>query len=194
MKVLSIILLFGASASRPQTVAPPQLQRAPGIVILTWSWNEHSTVPGNNSYPVVPQTNSTGQRSRDPFGPKDALEGARKIETVTVQPPPRDNRPAKWYQYRVTVKNTGPKTIKSISWDYIIIEPDNEGRFAHHQFRSARKISPGKEQQITEFSIAPPSRVVNAGVVNKTKGEPLVGRVIITRIEYVDGSAWQFKF
>jgi hypothetical protein len=193
MEVLSIILLIAASVSPPQTMAPPQLQSPPGIVILKWNWNEHSTVPGNDLYATVPRTNSTGQPgSRDPFGTKDDLEVARKLETVTVQPPGRNNRPVKWYQYRVTVKNTGPKTIKSMSWDYII-DPGNEDRFVHHQFRSAKKIRPGKKQQITEFSIAPPSRVVNVGAVNKTKGEPLVGRVIITRIEYADGSVWQLR-
>lgn len=194
MEVLSIILLIAASASPPQAVVPPQSQSPPGIVILKWSWNEDSTVPGNDLYSTVPRTNSTGQtRSRDPFATKDDLEAARTLETVTVQPPRRNNRPVKGYQYRVTVKNTGPKTIKSMSWDYIFIEPGNEGRFAHHQFRTAKKIRPGKKQQITELSVAPPSRVINVGVVNKTKGEPLVGRVIITRIEYVDGSVWQLS-
>jgi len=195
MEVLSVILLIAASASPPQAVAPPQLQSPPGIVILKWRWHEHSTVPGYDLNSGVPRTNSAGQPgSRDPFSTKDDLDAARKLETVTVRRPGRDNRPVKWYEYRVTVKNTGSKRIKSMSWDYIVIDPANEGQFAHHNFRSAKKISPGKTQQLTEFSVAPPSRVVNVGVVNKTKGESLVGRVIITRIEYVDGSVWQLKF
>jgi hypothetical protein len=194
MEVLSIILLIAASASPPQTAAPPQLQSPPGILILKWSWNEHSTVPGDDLYSAVPRTNGTGQPgTRDPFGTKDHLEAARKLETVTVKPPGRNNRSVKWYQYRVTVKNTGPKTIKTMSWDYIVIDPGKEERFAHHRFRSAKRIGPGKKQQITEFSVAPPSRIVNVGVMNKTKGEPLVGRVIITRIEYADGSVWQLS-
>jgi hypothetical protein len=193
MEVLSIILLIAASASPPQAVAPTQLQRPPGIVILKWSWNEYPTVPGNNPYLAVPRTNGTGQRSRDPFGPKDALEGARKKETVTVQPPSRDDRPVKEYQYRVTIKNTGTKTIKGMSWDYIFLDPAHEARSAHHRFRSEKKIRPGKKQQITQFSLAPPTRVVNVRVVNKTEGEPFVERVIITRIEYVDGSVWQLR-
>jgi hypothetical protein len=193
MEVLSIILLIAASASPQQTVAPTQLQRPPGVVILKWSWNEYPTGPGNNPYPAGPQTNGTGQRSRDPFGTKDPLEGARKTETVTVQPPPRDTRPVKRYQYRVTIKNTGTKTIKDVSWDYIFIDPANEDRFAHHHFRNEKKIRPGKKQQITQFSLAPPTRVVNVRVVNKTEGEPFIERVIITRIEYVDGSVWQLR-
>ena len=193
MEVLSIILLIAASASPPRAVAQTQLQSPPGIVILKWSWNEYATVPGKNPYPAVPQTNSTGQRSREPFGPKDPLEGARQTETVTVQPPPRDNRPVKGYQYRVTIKNTGTKTIKGMSWDYIFIDPANEDRLAHHHFRNEKKIRPGKKQQITQFSLAPPTRVVNVRAVNKTEGEPLIERLIITRVEYDDGSVWQLR-
>ncbi|HEV2828525.1 MAG TPA: hypothetical protein VGW76_13080 [Pyrinomonadaceae bacterium] len=195
MQVLSVILLIAASASSPQAVAPPQLQSPPGIVIVKWSWHEHSRVPGNDLYSPVPPIGSAPQPgSRDPFSPKDDLEAARKAESITVRRPGRDNRPVKWYEYRVKVKNTGSKRIKSLSWDYIVIEPANEGQLAHHNFRSAKKISPGKTQQLSEFSVAPPSRVVNVGVVNKTKGESPVEGVIITRIEYADGSLWQLKF
>jgi hypothetical protein len=80
-----------------------------------------------------------------------------------------------------------------MSWDYIFIDPANEDRFDHHQFRSEKKIRPGKTQQITEFSFAPPSRVVDVRVVNKTEGGRFVERVIITRIEYVDGSVWELR-
>jgi hypothetical protein len=193
MEVLSMILLIAASASLPQALAPTQIQRPHGIVILKWNWNEYPTGRSNNPYPVVPQNNSTGQRSEDPFGPKDALEGARKTETVTVKPPPRDNQPAKGYQYRVTIKNTGTKTISGISWDYIFIDPANEDWFVHHHFRNEKKIGLGKKQQITQFSLAPPTRVVNVTVVNKTEGRPFIEKVIITRIEYVDGSVWQLR-
>lgn len=193
MKVLWIILLIAASASPPQAVVPTQLQHPAGIVILKWSWNEYSTAPGNNPYPTVPRTNGTGQRSRDPFGAKDPLQAARNTETISVKPPPKDNRPVKGYQYKVSIENTGTKTINGMSWVYIFIDPANEDRVAHHQFRSEKKIRPGKKQQITEFSLSPPSRVVNVSVENKTEGKPFVERVIITRIEYVDGSVWQLR-
>jgi hypothetical protein len=183
--VLSIILLITVSASTIQAEAQTLLQSPPGIVIRRWSWSESS-----NASSAVPRTNSTAQRPRDPFKTKDPLDEARQVETITVQPPPRNRRPIKGYQYRVTIKNTGTKTIQGMSWDYIFIDPAAEDRVTHHQFQSKKKIRPGREAQITEFSLAPPSRVVSARVVNKPKDQPFVEQVIITRIEYIDGSVW----
>jgi hypothetical protein len=190
MPVLSLILLVAVSAQTSIASHPTQLQAPPDIVIVKWSWNEYSTLPGNvSSSSAVPQNSPMNPKARDPFGPKDHLEGARQGESVKV-PPPRDNRPAKRYQYKVVVKNTGTKTIKSLTWNYVFSEPDNEERLELHQFRTEKKIKPRQKQEITQLSFAPPRRVVNVNDLNKSNGQPAGEQVIISRIEYVDGSVW----
>jgi hypothetical protein len=192
MKVLSLILLIAVSALPSIANRPTQLQDPPDIVILKWSWKEYSTLPGNVSSTTT-QNSVTNPKSREPFGPKDALEGARHGESVKVAPPPGNNRPVKRYQYKVVVKNTGAKTIKNLTWNYIFVEPGGKERFEGHQFRTEKKIKPGQKQEITQLSLAPPSRVVNVSALSKTDDKPSGERVIITRIEYLDGSVWNLE-
>lgn len=192
MEVLSLILLIAVSAQPSIASRLTQLQDPPDIVILKWSWNEYSTLPGNVPS-TVSQNTRTNPRSRDPFGPKDQLEGARQRESVKGAPPTANNRPVKRFQYKVVVRNTGTKTIKSLIWNYIFFEPGNKERFEGHQFRTEKKIKPGQQQEITQLSLAPPGRVVHVGALSKTEGNPSGERVIITRIEYVDGSVWNLE-
>ena len=95
-------------------------------------------------------------------------------------------RPIDLFRYRVNLKNTGIKVVKAVVWDYQASDTDQFNDTVHRQFRCTTKMKPNQSQRFEGFSVLPPTRVVTA-TGNKSFSE----RVILNRIEYVDGTSWQ---
>jgi hypothetical protein len=82
------------------------------------------------------------------------------------------------------------KTIKSIDWDYLSLDPTTQKEVARHPFTSDETIKPGKHKEISVLYLIPPVKLVNARMLNK-KDLPFTERVAVARIQYSDGSSWQ---
>ncbi|HEX8491251.1 MAG TPA: hypothetical protein VF658_00270 [Pyrinomonadaceae bacterium] len=95
------------------------------------------------------------------------------------------------YLYQMTVRNTGRKEIKAVHWQYIFTDSLDPNIVTRHQFQSRAKISPGKEIKLSRFAVTPPSQVVNAKAIEIDLKQQYSEQVLITRIEYADGSAWE---
>jgi hypothetical protein len=102
-----------------------------------------------------------------------------------VVPLPRDG-----YRYKLTLRNDGVKTIKSIDWDYLFLDPTTQQEIARHQFTSDETIKPGKNKEISVLYLIPPVKLVSARMLNK-KDLPFTQQVVVARIQYSDGSSWQ---
>ena len=89
------------------------------------------------------------------------------------------------FRYKVSLKNTGLKMIKSISWDFQGSYTEDFADTTHRQFRCTAKLKPNSSERFEGHSILPPVRVISAS--NKT----FIQRVVINRIEYDDGTFWQ---
>lgn len=77
---------------------------------------------------------------------------------------PRDG-----YRYKLTLQNDSIKTIKSIDWDYLFLDPITQQELAHHQFTSDETIKPGKSKEISVLYLIPPVKLVSAQMLNKKK-------------------------
>jgi hypothetical protein len=66
------------------------------------------------------------------------------------------------YRYKISVRNSGQKAVKSIDCDYVFLDPDTQTEVERHQFTSDEKLSPGKEKELSVFKLAPPTRTVSA--------------------------------
>ena len=99
---------------------------------------------------------------------------------------PRDG-----YKYKVTVRNDGAKTIKSIDWDYYFVDPVTNQELARHQFTSDETIKPGKSKEISVLYLKPPVKTVEVRSLKKKEGSAFAGRVVIARLQFSDGSVWQ---
>ena len=97
----------------------------------------------------------------------------------------RNSRAVDMFRYRVSVKNTGLKMIKAISWDFQGSYTEDFADTTHREFRCTAKLKPNQSERFEGHSILPPIRVISAA--NKT----YVQRVVINRIEYDDGTFWQ---
>lgn len=99
---------------------------------------------------------------------------------------PRDG-----YRYRVKLRNDGVKTITSIDWDYYFLDPASNQELSRHQFTSDETIKPGKSKEVSVLYLKPPVKTVDARSLKKKERESFVGRVIVARLQFSDGSVWQ---
>jgi hypothetical protein len=95
------------------------------------------------------------------------------------------------FRYKLSVKNTGAKTIKTIDWDYLFFDAATGEKVGHQQFTNDEKINPGKEKSLEVFVPTPPARVISVQALNQKENERLFGKVILMRIVYADGSVWE---
>ena len=115
--------------------------------------------------------NSIENRSRDMLDLEESVK--------------RESQPVDIFRYRVNVKNTGIKVVKSVFWDYQASYADDYSDTAHRQFRCTAKLKPNESERFDAYSILPPIRIIAAS--KKTLNQ----RVVVNRIEYADGTFWQ---
>ena len=118
--------------------------------------------------------NSIENRSRDML----ELEQAVMRESI-------NGKPIDLFRYRVNVKNTGVKVVKSVFWDFQASYTEDFDDTTHRQFRCTSKLKPNQSERFEGYSNMPPLRVVSATA--KTFNQ----RIVINRIEYDDGTSWQ---
>jgi hypothetical protein len=88
------------------------------------------------------------------------------------------------YMAKATLKNTGAKAIKSVSWDYVFTDEKEQKVLKRYRLQSKQQILPGETQTVG----------AGLGLDPKEKTPHIkTGRqsVEVTRIEYADGSAWK---
>ena len=91
------------------------------------------------------------------------------------------------YTARAKLKNTGLKTIKAVSWDYVFRDALGERKeLKRYRLQSKQQVLPGETQLLSrdvELDPKDNTRHITTGKQN----------VEIVRIEYADGSVWRQK-
>ncbi|MDQ3665828.1 MAG: hypothetical protein M3410_04350 [Acidobacteriota bacterium] len=95
------------------------------------------------------------------------------------------------YRYKVTLRNEGLKTIKSVDWDYLFLDPLSLLEVARHQFTSDESIKPGKSKEVSVLYLIPPVKTVSARMLNNKESMSFTEQVVVARIQFSDGSVWQ---
>lgn len=181
MKSLCVILLLLVQVIGAQAASVFQDDPKPEVEVLKYSWNEYSLMIEQELDPQM--STAADPRPRDPFDPP------RRREVKTRSHPAGDIQD-KGYQYKVRIKNSSrTKTIKSIDWDYVLIDPNNPKDVSHHRFHTDKKIEPGKDEQITVSSTVPPVQVINVKSIDKP-AKP-TEKIVVMKVEYTDGSTWE---
>ena len=203
MKLLaaSFLILISALVASAQT--PHNSQDPPDVTVVKFSWDKERI--GWQRDPFSPPVESNDEmriRARD----EKRIEEAKKSgSSVDVNRAERDARadaaiaarmrqkapPGYAYRYKVTLRNSGAKTLKAVDWDYIFFEPGTEVEIGRHQFGSEEKIRPGKSGELERMILAPPTQTISADALSKGKGPLFDERVVLMRIEYSDGTVWQ---
>jgi hypothetical protein len=127
---------------------------------------------------------------RDPTA--DTLE-ARSAELDKVVQESRAPKPVDGFAYKVKVQNLDTKVADVVFWEYRFIDPAKPDVIARRQFLCAVKIEPGKTKDIQAFSVSGPGDVVSLAGASIASGNTLTEKVVINRVEYVDGTIWRRK-
>jgi len=192
--LLSMLILTGSS--------PAALPQDPGsgVAVIKFSWEKERIRPRPSVSPLASQDELIQQsrRERDLAAARNSADKGRagQIETQIInhqeatakardQELPRDG-----YRYIVTLRNDGEKTVKSIDWDYIFVDPMTQQEVARHQFTSDETIKPGKSKQFWVLYLIPPVKTVSARMLNKKDPMPFTEQVVVARVTYSDGSIW----
>ena len=95
------------------------------------------------------------------------------------------------YIYKIKVRNNGAKTITRLYWEYQFLNPETQEVMGTREIFSVLKLSPQKSHVIKAFSRRQPTILVSADRLDKKYRDQYIERLIIHRIHYSDGTAWQ---
>ena len=189
--VLFFLLLIDVSAQT--SASQPQV---PDLAVTKKNWRKEINHPALTADPFEPNDEQAElQRAQKDNAVRNA---ARVREGTTPQPTVRTTKPLPTepdgprarFVYRVTVKNTGTKTITGLAWDYLFFDSSKVEQVGQHSFQQRVKIRPGKSAELIKYSNMPPTSVIDATKAKKGEVE-LSEEVLIRRIEYEDGSVWE---
>lgn len=204
MKTLIMLLIFvappppGANAQSPAGMQdPPELQ----IVKFSWSKERLGWERDPFSGPVE-NFDEMRVRSRNEKRIDDAKRGGNsaeadrikreaKADSAILEQRRRQSPPRYGFMYKLSVRNTGAKAVKSLDWDHVFFDPASEAEVGRHQFTGDEKIGPSKQKEFSVFIPAPPSRTVSVDKLIKGERDSIGERIVIIRIQYADGSVWQ---
>ncbi|MET0622171.1 MAG: hypothetical protein ABW250_04230 [Pyrinomonadaceae bacterium] len=215
MKILGLILLslLACAPAAAQTPAgPPPSPEAHGVSVVRATWRKEVFNPALMEDPLSASDNTVRQlrerkeitrenneRSRTgrilvPL-PTQATGEPKPTQTpgeparVVTEPPPSDPRVS--YLYEVKVVNKGTKKIRSLVWEYVLVDPATRSEVGRHAFETKAGIGVGKEQTLLGRSGQHPVGVVHVTKSDKEKSGQYAERVEILRVVYEGGDVWE---
>ncbi|HWS54580.1 MAG TPA: hypothetical protein VN228_10650 [Pyrinomonadaceae bacterium] len=88
------------------------------------------------------------------------------------------------YRAAATVRNDGAKAVRAVEWAYVFAEPEGGRELKRYRLQSKQTIEPGATATLTrDVSIKPDEESRHL-----TTGRQ---QVVVTRVEYADGSVWK---
>ena len=168
VEVLEVeVLMREVKANR---VRDPRATPPPGPVSAT-------DIPGVRPKPDSREKPTISDRSRE----------LREIGSRTVREPVLVRSEDRYiYHYRVRLKNTSTKKIKSILWEYQLL--DGTGSILSQRiFFCSVTIKAQSDKVLQPGTFSPPNRVVSADNPDDLAQKQ---RVVVNQVEYSDGSIW----
>jgi hypothetical protein len=196
MKFLTHTLLIFLIVSGALAQAPSDPKPAPGVAILQNSWRKVIRNPALDDDPL--------RASRETIELENAKRETARINQVLRDlgreqiPPPtqgssgiRMGKTTVTYVYEARIRNDGDKTLKAVVWHYSFFDAEKKEEVGRTAMTSKVNLRPGKITDLSGVSRTSPVRVVDA----QKSGQELKGlyteKVVITRLEYSDGTFWQ---
>jgi hypothetical protein len=170
---------------------PPPTQGPPGVEVVKYSWSKEriawerepfgSTAEGSND---VRARVSTERRRGGALEERQA--NAERAAKVRPPAPPRYA-----FNYKLSVRNAGPKAIREIDWDYVFTDAATGEELGRREFTSVEKIGPAKRKELSVLVSSSPTQRISVYALGKGERDGLVEQVIIVRMLYDDGTVWQ---
>jgi hypothetical protein len=190
--ILSILVLFATLIAGAQTPVAPE--GPPDLQVVKYSWSKERI--GWERDPLASEVFGQEVRSRAlrerPSGSilADRSEKVQEAAAAKSQPPAP---PRYSFTYKLSVHNTGPKTIKEIDWDHVFRNAATGEELGRREFTAVEKIAPGKRKELSVFTPSPPTPTISIYKLVKNEREGLVEQVMVLRVLYDDGTTWQAR-
>jgi hypothetical protein len=191
--VLAILSAGSAFAQVPSSTSGP-----PDITVVKISWRSVERnfkldtadpigIPGSTARVAVNQARiNEANRSNNPgdHTPPVLLD----VPSAPAAPP--NLRQWANFIYEFTVKNTGSKIIRKLVWEYSFTDPSTQKVVGRREYKSSKKIRPGKTAKLVVHSNLSPIGTINAKQAAQNSQEHSPEQMVIQRVEYTDGSVW----
>ena len=162
------------------------------LTVLNHSWRKESSSQQVSSNPRrPPDEDRIGQT---PAERDILLQRGKEWPNQSVPVPPSRSTTGGGrdvYVYKITVKNDGAKLIKEVDWEFRFLHPDTQEELGNVRVSSKVNLSPGKTKVIKSRTHQQPIGVVLADQLDNKYRDQFREEVVIHRIVYSDGSAWQ---
>ena len=181
--LLTLLLTKFVTAQQSGSTDPTDL------TVLDHSWRKESSSQQVNSNLRRPNEERIGQTPIE----KDMIRQREKEfpnQSVQTPMPVPSSRPDV-YVYKITVKNNGAKLIKEVYWDFRFLHPDTQQELGSIVVSSKVNLSPGKTKVIKSRTVQQPMGVLLPDQSAKKYRSQFKEEIVIHRIVYSDGSAWQ---
>lgn len=194
--LLSFVLLtqfFTFTQEQVTSAGAPPIEVLEAEVLMMEVKGNRSRVPRTTPPPgPVDATEIPGVRSKPDNQSQPTISNrSRDLRNVGSQPV-RESVPVRTedryvYYYRVRLKNTSPKQIKSILWEYQLLDGTDSTILSQQIFFCNVTIKAQSVKDLQPGSYSPPNRTVSAdNPDDRTQKQ----RVVVNQIEYSDGSIW----
>lgn len=187
-------LLFAISVSAQEPQPDAADSAPPNIVVLKKNWSKGYPPMRDSFHSQTDMQQQVRAEKAVIERRQDALPNQPTEERmpVFVRTPPMTRANSGYvYTYKIKLKNTGAKAITKVYWEYQFLDPQTKEVLGTRQIFSNVKLAPGKIKTIQADSRRQPTTRVMADNADKKYQDSFTERVIIHRIEYTDGTAWQ---
>lgn len=194
---MKLFLAFASTILAATLQAQINTQEAPNLIVLKFACGKYENSghmirsvqepdPPMNEPIVINQ-----ERKNEPQEVKnrrDMQERRAELRNAEINAALSKQPKSTLYFYRLGVRNTSAKEVKSFAWQYQ--QADSPDPF-DRQFFCVVNAKPNASKQFELFSPLAPSRVVDVSKAGEKMEKYDIEKVIINKIEYMDGSIWQ---
>jgi hypothetical protein len=203
MRVVVVLLSFLFVAPLVSAQTPARTSEGAEVQLLKFSWAkerlnwERNPFGGpNENFHQMQFRARSEKRASDAKASNSAdaskLEKDAKGDAAIVAVANQSSKPPRYYFfYRASMKNTSAKAITEIDWDYIFFDEGTGDELDRREFTSVENIGPGKQKELSFTLLTPPTRRISVHSLDKKERSGIVGKVVIVRVKYADGSVWE---
>jgi hypothetical protein len=196
-KRLALIIVFVLLGSCVTVFSADQFQQ--DVVVISHKWYK-SPLNLTLSGPCFQPANENNAELRTHGGMRcpgnQNLDSNSESESPREKPGEQEKESAPGapeFVYMVRIRNSGPKIIKAILWDYVFVDSQTGIELARHTFFSETELSPGKVKTLVATSTRPPTRVISVRMLIDNDSGTYGEQIAIKRIIYADGSVWEAR-
>ncbi len=177
-------------------VGPQDSSRAPDVEVVKNNFRKIVRNPALDDDPFRANAETAEFEAQKRYAQRQN-EALRKQGREPLPPPMqrksgmRLDRPSVVYLFEAKIRNSGTKTIQVVVWNYAFFDNQTQEEIGRTSCTNRISLRPGKTADLVGSSSSTPIKVVHVSNSGKEVKGSYSEQVVITRLEYDDGTFWQ---